>query len=214
MNAGSTTTRRPRLTTTTTLAPEGLERTIFLEWAPYIIAAAVIVTVVFLFLCFFCKCFRDGIYWCFTCGGACQCCHYVCCCRERPMQVDAGGQIPVSSVLSQSNSGSRSGVPNYETRLPPVSIHTTPGPSRLPSNAVSNPSRVPSMNQPSGPNRFHLSETARKQKYIGSLLASGRRPLPPLGTQLTTTTAPPAAKQVARTVKIIGDILTTDARRK
>lgn len=67
--------------------------------------------------------------------------------------------------------------------------------------------------QPSGyPSKGHMTNTLNTQKHIGALLTQSRRPL----FQMYTTapgSAPPAAKAVARTVKIIGDMLTYEGSR-
>lgn len=66
------------------------------------------------------------------------------------------------------------------------------------------------------PMRQHIATVAINQKYIGNLLQSGRRTPPPMAGTSThmPTTAPPAAKQVARTAKIIGTILTNDPKKR
>jgi len=69
---------------------------------------------------------------------------------------------------------------------------------------------------PSMPQRNQMVATAKTQKYIGNILNNNnRRPPPMMGQSYgTPSTAPPAAKQVARTAKIIGNILSFDKGRR
>lgn len=83
------------------------------------------------------------------------------------------------------------------------------------------PPAIPPSVQPS---KYHMLAAAKTQKYIGNLLANRRvyqqppnpppPPLPPLPPSQSPRTAPPAARQIARTAKIIGNILTENKRRR
>lgn len=72
------------------------------------------------------------------------------------------------------------------------------------------PPRNPTGQQYAAPSKQHMTNTVNTQKYIGNLLSQGRRAPPPPMFSAGPASAPPAAKAVARTVKIIGDMLSYD----
>lgn len=70
--------------------------------------------------------------------------------------------------------------------------------------------KAPTLQPSNYPMKEQLVNTVNTQKYIGGILAQGRRP-PPMTYRQSPFVAPPAAKAVARTVKIIGDMLSIDS---
>lgn len=194
---GPRTTYGPKTTEAVDLGPT---KGNFNTWIPYIVVIAGSLLFVFIGLCLFCKCFRA--YWC----SVFFCCCYDCCCAEKSTEnaqsydnQNVVMESPSRSISSESNSGG-----NAQSRLPlPPPLPPLPTPSSHPRHL-----------HHGGPKKHHLVNTARTQKYIGNLLASGRRPPAPMSTSPSPAVAPPAAKQVARTVKIIGNILTHDNNKR
>lgn len=155
------------------------------HWLPYIVLGVSVVLLLLIALCIFCTSFRHCIH-----RFCCHCCP-TCCRSEAKTEIDIEqNNLPIDNDIEQiygsrsrskSQSGGQAFRPNVRTQSPPV-----------PSG---------------GPTKHQLANAARTQKYIGNILAMGRRAPPPINSQGQSSGAPPAAKQVARTLKIIGNIL-------
>lgn len=154
---------------------------------PYIVAGTVGLSILILFVFCFYQQIKDYCCCCFACCSNRESEYQFKSPKDRPNQDDSLGSV------SKSNSKS---LDQIETRVPVLPASTGPPPTT-----------------PPPPTHHHA--VAKTQKYIGNLLATGRRPPPPLRSPVPIpTTAPPAAKQVARTANIIGKILTTDGGNK
>lgn len=156
----------------------------FSQYYPYVAYVAGALLAVFILCCLFCKCFRDGC-WHFIC-----CCCCPCCASDREPEPSASEYEYVDEDDSEETR------PNYHPpppALPPPPPALPPVPPLLPpGSAHSNAPR-------------NQASPIRPQRLNNNY----RRSMPP-ATYGPPGSAPPAAKQVARTAKIIGNILAYD----
>ena len=173
------------------------------EFLPYILGTVLSCMLVIFILCVLCS------KWC----RVCLCRSMFCCCIVEPIIEDFKDDQSDNSQLGHESSASASRVPitSAAPNLPPSqapSISTVPQPTAL--HAIPN---TQTSSVPPPPSKQNIIATVRTQRHIGNILSTQRRssmvstyPSPP--------TAPPAVKQVARTVKIIGNILTVDGAKR
>lgn len=161
---------------------------------PYVVAVLLAIIILYIGFILFCKPVRECLF-------------RILCCRSEALDEESGGTSHNADILpnetfqvDRSRSKSRSNSDGH---------HANVGRPRTPSY------QLPHIDtQPTVPQKQQLVTTAKTAKYIGNLLALGRRPPPPMSTNYSTqTVAPPAAKQIARTARIIGNILTVDRKK-
>lgn len=162
----------------------GTVKPVDLKWVtPVVFVISVCSIVTFVGLILFCKCFRTAIC-------QCMCCCFPCC---QPTESVVG-------VDTESASDSGSAQPQLPPQPPPP---LPPLPIPFPPQSMPPMSNPPSM-QPSMP------IATRTFKAPIQSMVPGRRPATSMSNYASPSTAPPAAKQVARTAKIIGNILALD----
>lgn len=169
-----------------------------LLWIPYAIAAAALICIVVL-ICFF---FRRSCRFCSNC------------CSGR----SNNGSVDHEAEMNNQRGGNKLPPPPP----PPPKADSSDSSSREYGSRISSSERNEGIHtmEPaipisvSPPKRQHLVAAAMKQKYIGEILAKGRRPRPAGHVSPVPKFAPSAARQVARTAKIIGDILTYDGHNR
>lgn len=130
-------------------------------------------------------CFSKSFRDCCCRWFCCDCC----CSKSREESVNRSREGKITDIT-----GSRSGSKSRSNSAEKVRI-TQPV--------------IPPSTQPS---KYHMLAAAKTQKYIGNLLANRRGSYQQQNT--SPNTAPPAAKQVARTAKIIGNILAPDQNKR
>lgn len=156
-------------------------------WVPYAVAGTAGICFVVLFVMCFWRYLKP------IC-----CCITLCCTKElKEEEHNESTSPPDPEAQDVNNQDGHYSPQERSNSLEKVTIR----PPNIPASAV--------------PPRHQLVNAANTQKYIGKLLSTGRRPAQPMaGSSPRQFVAPPAAKQVARTAKIIGDILTSDGRRR
>ena len=158
---------------------------------PFIFIGCVGVIVIFTGAFLFCKCFRTTFIQCFCC-----CCS--CCCADEESRV--GDETRDSKSASGSESAGNAQVQPPQPPGPYVPVPQLPPAPYVP------PPVPPQATQPA---RTQVAPRSYKQTAPA---VPGRTKTMPLqqSNYATPSTAPPAARQVARTAKIIGNILAFD----
>lgn len=211
-------TTGPDLTTTIGPTVNGTtEASGKLTWLPYAILGTALVAFFILLLFCFCKSLRD--------------CFLSCCFVRKKNHLIAPSHAPPDSKFTSGYQASSSNIASSTSKSPNRSNSSMSSSKKDSSLSRSNPesgirvskqisnsrnvSTHPPAIKPSSmvPTRSQLVSGAKTQKYIGTILStkrkSGNQPA-----RATPSRAPSAAVQVARTQKIIGNILTRDGTTK
>ena len=163
------------------LPVKGVSKQLF--YASYALAAIIVIAII---LCILCKCVRDACWHCLCCC-CCPCCSY-------------DKEIPSTSY----------DLVEDEEEMPPT--HHPPPPPLPPSFPTSLPQQAsqPPMQPPQPPLALpHSNGIKMSPKPLRMNTYFYKRPIP-VASYNSPGIAPPAAKQVARTAKIIGNILAYD----
>lgn len=198
-------TTKPGPTSSSTIAPDGTVT--YGKWIPYVVAATVIACVLIFAIFCCCRSFRDI---------------FCCCCGKKRQTTEASSSFIVNRPNTETlintvpSSAYKSGYKSQQSKSLPkserVSVTSMNNSQLLDPYSRQATGRSGSSSQPM---RHQVQATYKTQRAIGSILASGRRPPPQVHPfSPVPSTAPPAAKQVTRTAKIIGDILTYGGKRR